>query len=426
MALPSQSARSRNSSYGPRFTVSRRRPRRGRARLILAIFLLVVGLVSIYLFQLGGDDPQTTPVAANTDETDSNDGAAQNTPVQRPLTAGPTGGNRPATPAPQPDPTRELVMGGSGGTTPSNQPDTTPTPERQRDPLQTPADRTERPATNQPQQPTPQRPSGTDTGGRAAEIQSLIRSGDDHMARGHAPAAREAYNRALHHARATEADRAVLREKLTGIAQELTFSGRVVPGDEMAYEYTVRQGDLLSTIVRREGLDVEWMLIERVNGVSANRIRVGQTLKLLRGPFHAVISKSAYRLDLYSDFRDSAGNRLYLGSYSVGLGEYDSTPEGAWVVRTNSKLIDPAWVNPRTGERFASKDPENPIGNRWIGIRGTDSNTENEEGIGLHGTIEPNSIGQQMSMGCVRMLRADIELMYDLLVPEVSTVQIVR
>jgi len=406
MALPSQSARSRNSSYGPRFTVSRRRPRRGRARLILAILILVVGLVSIYLFQLGGDDPQTTPAAENTQDSDAGDqsgGAEASNPVQRPLPG--TNGSR------------ELVMGD-----PERPSNSTPRTERPTDPLETPA---ERPATPEPQ-PTPQRPSGTDTSGRAAEIQSLIRTGDDHLAQGRAPSARENYNRALHHPRASESDRAVLREKLTGIAKELTFSSRVVPGDEMAYEYTVRQGDLLSTIVRREGLDVEWMLIERINGVSANRIRVGQTLKLLRGPFHAVISKTVYRLDLYSDFRDSAGNRIYLGSYSVGLGEYDTTPEGSWVVRTNSKLIDPAWVNPRTGERFASKDPLNPIGNRWIGIRGTDSNTENEEGIGLHGTIEPDSIGEQMSMGCVRMLRPDIELMYDLLVPEVSTVQIQR
>ncbi len=236
--------------------------------------------------------------------------------------------------------------------------------------------------------------------------------------------ARDAYNRALHHPRSTPADRALMRTKLGEMAQEITFSRRVIPGDEMSSEYTVQSGDLLSTIVRREGLDVEWMLIERINGVSANRIRIGQTLKLLRGPFHAVISKGAYRLDLYSDFRDSSGNRLYLGSYSVGLGEYDSTPVGSWVVRSNSKLVNPAWVNPRTGERFASGDPENPIGNRWIGIRGTDSNTELEEGIGLHGTIEPDSIGDQMSMGCVRMLKPDIELMYDLLVPDVSTVVI--
>lgn len=417
MALPSQSARSRNPSYGPRFTVSRRRSRRGRGRLILAILLLAFGLGAIYLFMLGGDDSPASAVAADvntSDEISEAGSAIELAPtVRRPLTAG-NGGSGGGTTTP--DRPRELVMGNPDRTSNPQTPSGTP-----RDPLQTPQDR---PATSEPQpQPTPQRPAGNDAS-RAAQVQELIRTAENHFSRGHAPAAREAYNRALHHPRASAADQALLREKLTELAQELTFSSRVVPGDELAYEYTVRQGDLLSTIVRREGLDVEWMLIERINGVSANRIRIGQTLKLLRGPFHAVISKGAYRLDLYSDFRDSAGNRIYLGSYSVGLGEYDTTPEGAWVVRTNSKLIDPAWVNPRTGERFASKDPENPIGNRWIGIRGTDPNTENEEGIGLHGTIEPDSIGDQMSMGCVRMLKPDIELMYDLLVPEVSTVLI--
>ncbi|XHC25278.1 L,D-transpeptidase family protein [Phycisphaerales bacterium ac7] len=413
MALPSQSARSRNPSYGPRFTVSRRRPRRGRARLIFAILILIGGLTAIYFWQWGGEEQPTDPVAGNTDtsrEQGSSPSDADERPVSRPLSAKNIG----TTPDPNNSGTRDLVMGQptNAGNDRSTTPDPIAVPETA--PKQTPpAAQPERPASDPVARP-----------GRDAQVQSLIASGDDLMGEGRVIQARDAYNRALHHPRSAAADRAIMRTKLGDMAKEITFSRRVVAGDEMASEYTVQSGDLLSTIVRREGLDVEWMLIERINGVSANRIRVGQTLKLLRGPFHAVISKGAYRLDLYSDFRDSAGNRLYLGSFSVGLGEYDSTPVGSWVVRSNSKLIDPAWVNPRTGERFASGDPENPIGNRWIGIRGTDANTEIEEGIGLHGTIEPNSIGEQMSMGCVRMLRPDIELIYDLLVPEVSTVMI--
>lgn len=413
MALPSQSARSRNPSRGPRFTVSRRRPRRGRARLVFAILILIGGLTAIYIWQWGGEENPSDPVASNENTSGEQDGASEDAdsrPVSRPLSA--TNAGTP--PASNNSGVRDLVMGQptNAGDERSTTPDPIAVPE--------PAPRETTPVT-QPERPVSDPISRA---GRDAQVQSLVASGDDLMGEGRVIQARDAYNRALHHPRSTPADRALMRTKLGEMAREITFSRRVIPGDEMSSEYTVQSGDLLSTIVRREGLDVEWMLIERINGVSANRIRIGQTLKLLRGPFHAVISKGAYRLDLYSDFRDSSGNRLYLGSYSVGLGEYDSTPVGSWVVRSNSKLVNPAWVNPRTGERFASGDPENPIGNRWIGIRGTDSNTELEEGIGLHGTIEPDSIGDQMSMGCVRMLKPDIELMYDLLVPDVSTVVI--
>ena len=416
MALPSQSARSRNPSSGPRFTVSRRRPRRSRARLVFAILILVGGLTAIYIWQWGGEADPTNPVATNGDSDSSNNGDSSETgsnEIRRPLSGagagtvpvsngsgGNSGGNSGS---------RDLIMGQPADT--DRDRTTTPDPIALPDPVETAPDPI------QPERPAP-------VAGSDAQVRSLIASGDELMDAGRVIQARDAYNRAMHHPRASAADRALMRNTLGQMAKDITFSRRVVRGDEMASEYTVQSGDLLSTIVRREGLDVEWRLIERVNGVSANRIRIGQTLKLLRGPLHAVISTTAYRRDLYSDFRDSSGNRLYLGSYSVGLGEYDSTPVGSWVVRSNSKLIDPAWVNPRTGERFASADPENPIGNRWIGIRGTDERTELEEGIGLHGTIEPESIGQQMSMGCVRMLQPDIELMYDLLVPEVSTVQI--
>jgi len=440
MALPSQSARSRNSSYGPRFTVSRRRPRRGRARLLIAVLLLAGGLTAITMAMRGGGD-DSERMAANIDATNTDqpggaiDANTENAAIHRDL--GTPRQPAPQTPSPAP---RDLVMGerpsntggntGGGGNGGGNGGGTQPT---QRDPLQLPEQpRDPKPETvsppagstpsSAPANPAPQRPANPPQTTRAPEVQSLIDAAEQFKSQGRIVQARDAFNRALHHPRASRADRSLMRTKLTEVSNELTFSSKIVPGDEMTASYTVKSGDLLSTIVRREGLDVEWLLIARVNNVRPERIRVGQTLKMVRGPFHAIISKSEYRLDLYSDFRDSGGNRLYLKSFNVGLGEYDSTPVGSWVVRTNSKLIDPAWVNPRTGERFASKDPENPIGNRWVGMRGTDSNTEKEEGIGIHGTIEPDSIGQQASMGCIRMLKADVELIYELLMPDVSTV----
>ncbi|NBQ16677.1 MAG: L,D-transpeptidase, partial [Proteobacteria bacterium] len=44
-------------------------------------------------------------------------------------------------------------------------------------------------------------------------------------------------------------------------------------------------------------------------------------------------------------------------------------------------------------------------------------------GYGIHGTTEPQSIGKQMSMGCVRLGDADVEAVYEL-IGEQSTIVI--
>ncbi|NBQ16587.1 MAG: hypothetical protein EBU31_18715 [Proteobacteria bacterium] len=49
---------------------------------------------------------------------------------------------------------------------------------------------------------------------------------------------------------------------------------------------------------------------------------------------------------------------------------------------------------------------------------------KNFEGYGIHGTIDDDSIGQQRSMGCVRMHAKDVELVYELLTEPNSTITI--
>jgi len=107
----------------------------------------------------------------------------------------------------------------------------------------------------------------------------------------------------------------------------------------------------------------------------------------------------------------------------VGLGEKGSTPDGNFIVKKGSKLTNPPWTNPRTGEHFDANDPKNPIGKFWIGLEGVgDSSTCT--GYGIHGTIDPDSIGQQRSMGCVRMGAEDIAMMFELMGEQLSTVKI--
>ena len=47
------------------------------------------------------------------------------------------------------------------------------------------------------------------------------------------------------------------------------------------------------------------------------------------------------------------------------------------------------------------------------------------EGYGIHGTIEPDSIGKNASHGCIRLRNGDVDLVWEALVPNKSTVVIV-
>lgn len=274
------------------------------------------------------------------------------------------------------------------------------------------------PAQDPPLVVTPPRPS--------AAVATLVERAETALKANDPVAAREHYNQALMHERATASDRARIRQQMAALNQDLIFSPRVYPNDPFSTKYKVKSGDSLARIAQREGVATEYLLIQRVNRLAnANNIFEGQTLKLVRGPFNAVVTKSAYRMDVYVGPPEEPDQWVYVRSFPVGLGELDGTPVGAFKVRRHSKLINPFWRNPRTGEEFAADNPDNPIGEHWIGLEGL-GQASTFSGYGIHGTIEPESIGQSMSMGCVRMLADDVALVYELLTEDISQVHIVE
>ncbi|MBX3410378.1 MAG: L,D-transpeptidase family protein [Phycisphaeraceae bacterium] len=267
-----------------------------------------------------------------------------------------------------------------------------------------------------------QPPALTPTGSPQA-VRTHVEQGERAMAAGRPVEARVAYSKALLHPEASKADQQMLRQRLTAINDELVFSPKVTAGDPLAETYTVVAGDSLDRIRRKRELASEWMLIQRVNRIaSPNSLQIGQKLKLLRGPFHAIVTKSDFRLDLFAGSPDEPEGWVYIRSFPVGLGEGNGTPVGTFVIR--NKQQNPAWTNPRTGERFAADDPKNPIGEYWLGWQGVGDSAV-FTGFGIHGTIDPGSIGQQKSMGCVRLGDADVAMVYEFLIPRVSMVRVV-
>lgn len=215
-------------------------------------------------------------------------------------------------------------------------------------------------------------------------------------------------------------DAQTIRDTLTSINKQLVFSAEIIPGDPLAESYMVQRGEYLSRIA--PGYSLPYQFIERINKTPAERLQAGKPIKVIKGPFHARISKSEFRMDIYVN--DDNGLPIYIRSFPVGLGKSDSTPQGLFIVVSGRKVTDPDWRNPRTGEYYRSSDPRNPIGEYWIPLKGHEPATESFTGYGIHGTIDPQSIGRQASMGCIRLRDRDIALLYDMLEGGQSTVRI--
>lgn len=213
-------------------------------------------------------------------------------------------------------------------------------------------------------------------------------------------------------------DEPEVRRLLTTIAEETVFARARQPNDPLVADYVIEPGDVLIRIGRR--FDVPAEIIMRINNISdPTRIRVGDHLKVPKGPFHARIDKSEFRLDVY--LQD-----LYVRSFRVGLGADQGTPTGVWKVK--NRLKNPTYYPSASAEEkriIHADDPENPLGEHWVGLEGLQGDAVGQTGFGIHGTIEPESIGKAVSLGCVRMHNEDVALLYAMMTPGESKVTIV-
>jgi len=86
--------------------------------------------------------------------------------------------------------------------------------------------------------------------------------------------------------------------------------------------------------------------------------------------------------------------------------------------------VKPPWTDPDTGRLYKATDADYPLGTRWIGLEGLEGQAKGRTGFAIHGTKEPDQIGTAGSRGCIRMYNDDVELMYGLLIPVYSQVDV--
>jgi LysM repeat protein len=234
--------------------------------------------------------------------------------------------------------------------------------------------------------------------------------------------ARTLLNSALVDGHLSPTDAQAARQSLGEINDTVLFSKTRFKDDTLQDSYQVQSGERLARIADRYG--VTWELLCKINGLpDARKVRANQWIKVIHGPFHAVVTKSAFRLDLYLGSPGEPGSQ-YVRSFPVGLGKDNSTPTGSWIVQQGNKAHPATYYSPRGEGVIEANDPKNPLGGYWMGLQGVAGEAADKHSYGIHGTIEPDSIGKQASMGCIRLRHEDIAALFDLLVEGKSNVVI--
>ncbi|MDA0163219.1 L,D-transpeptidase/peptidoglycan binding protein [Solirubrobacter ginsenosidimutans] len=114
------------------------------------------------------------------------------------------------------------------------------------------------------------------------------------------------------------------------------------------------------------------------------------------------IDRGNFKLRLFKNLKVS---KTY--GVAVGMPAYP-TPTGRFNIA--NKAVNPAWTAPNSpwagayaNETVEGGSAENPLKARWMGI---------VNGVGIHGTGAPGSIGSRASHGCIRMTVPDVIDLY--------------
>lgn len=180
-----------------------------------------------------------------------------------------------------------------------------------------------------------------------------------------------------------------VQERLGKLNIDILFSSVVTDEDVL---YKVEPGDTLSKIAKKFGTTID--LIKEANSLESDVIRADSKLKVSKAKYKILIDKSQNLLTLLSE------DNSIIKVYAVSTGENNSTPLGTFEIV--NKIKDPVWY--REGAIVPAESPDNILGSRWLGL--------SEKGYGIHGTIDPDSVGRQATQGCVRMHNSDVEELY--------------
>lgn len=191
------------------------------------------------------------------------------------------------------------------------------------------------------------------------------------------------------------------QEALENINIQILSSSIPTP-DSISYE--VQSGDTLAKIAKKFSTTQD-LIMKSNNLTNAKVVPLGRKLKIHNEKMSIIVDKSMNILTLKSQDK-------IVKTYKVATGINNCTPVGNFKVI--NKIVNPPWYT--AGGVIQADNPKNILGSRWLGL--------SVQGYGIHGTTEPQSLGNQVTSGCVRMKNSDVEELYSL-VPQGTEVVIV-
>lgn len=178
------------------------------------------------------------------------------------------------------------------------------------------------------------------------------------------------------------------QKKLEDANIKLLFSPLLTPHSQL---YEIKPGDTLTKIANNFKTTAE--LIMKSNNMASDKILPGRKIKVSTAAFNILVDKSQNTLLLKSE-------EEIIKTYVVSTGVNNSTPVGNFKIV--NKLKNPTWF--KAGAIVPAGSPENVLGCCWLGF--------DLPGYGIHGTTEPQTLGQQVTQGCVRILNPEVEELY--------------
>jgi LysM repeat protein len=260
--------------------------------------------------------------------------------------------------------------------------------------------------------PEPTVEANQDAGELIAEATALIKKSPSKIIE-----ARDTLNRALRMPMSVK-QRAYVKAQLSDLADKWLLTRTILPGDTLCETYHVKRGDLLKSIGDRHKVPYE--ILMTINNIGRPQdLRAGEPIKVIHGPFRATVYRSTFTMDVYLQ-------NTFVRSFRVGLGKVGhETPTGLWRIKPDGKSVKPIWTNPADGRTYHPEDPDYPLGSRWIALEGLTGAAKYRVGFAIHGTKEPEQIGTAGSAGCIRMHNGDAILVYNMMFPGFSQVEVV-
>jgi L,D-transpeptidase ErfK/SrfK len=171
------------------------------------------------------------------------------------------------------------------------------------------------------------------------------------------------------------------------------------------FTYEVKAGETLYTLGLRYKLAIEHLMW--ANGLAGMAVKPGTRLLIPAAHVLPATLEDGLVVNLPERGMYLFKNHQPIAFYpcAIGMGGRFATPLGD--AKVVNRQVDPTWSPPEWSEikKPVPPGPGNPLGDRWIGL--------SMDGVGLHGTNQPMSIGQNASHGCMRMYPAVIHQLFE-------------